>query len=108
MKMYKNVRLSGVEFTKSMIQMDHELKAKTFFEKHEHNQNSLNNQPEEKENSIWKDYGTRKYPFPSPLNPTPIEKINKKPYCNDGFMETPKLWDDLLNIGNEVCRVPLD
>lgn len=35
--MYKNVRLSGVEFTKSMIQMDHELKAKTFFEKHEHN-----------------------------------------------------------------------
>ena len=61
------------------------------------------------ENSLnWERYGTKYYPDPKPLAPKVMTEVRRKTYCEHGFMETPKFWDDLLSIGNQVCRVQPD
>jgi hypothetical protein len=95
-----------------MIQMDHDLKARNCFSQPEEGnvevkQESLNDEPEE-DQLLWDRYGTKAYPDPAPEHPKPISKVRRKCYCEHGFMETPTFWDDMLNIGSQVCKVPLD
>lgn len=90
--------------------MDHQFKAKKAFNQIV-DQYENDNQKEEKvekelfmnrqtAKQIWKDYGTKKYPEPLPELPPPIQKVHPKRYCTHGFMQTPQIWDDLLEIGN--------
>jgi hypothetical protein len=50
-------------------------------------------------------YGTRNYPNPLPLNPPTTKRIVKKRFCEHGFMETPQLWEDLVEIGNKISKI---
>jgi hypothetical protein len=62
---------------------------------------------EESMNYILK-YGTRHYPNPMPANPPIIHKVTKKKYCEHGFMETPQFWEDLIEIGNKISKIPVN
>jgi hypothetical protein len=51
-------------------------------------------------------YGTKSYPEPRPELPPTIRKVVKKKYCENGFMETPQFWEDLLEVGNVISLIP--
>lgn len=108
MQMYKTCKLSGIEFTKSMLQMDHELTNKHLFPEDQSRPHSQPTREAEEDQLVWEGYGTRSYPSPTPLNPKAIRQVKRKAYCEHGFMETPKFWDDLLEIGSKVCKAPVD
>ncbi len=108
MCIYSAARLSGVEFTKSMIQMDPDFANKRRLSQEiaeivDHNEEE---EPMKKaELDLIALYGTNRYPHPE--NPPLAAKVIMKRYCEHGFMETPQFWDDLIEIGNQIGRVPL-
>ena len=55
-------------------------------------------------------YGTEAYPDPAPEFPPAIEKVKLKSYNEDdiGFMETPKFWNDLTEIGLKISEYSPD
>lgn len=60
------------------------------------------------EELMWEWYGTKRYPDSIPLHPKTIPKVKRKCYCDHGFKETPKFWEDMLEIGTQVCKVVND
>lgn len=109
MGIYSNARLSGVEFTKSMIQMDSDFANKQRLSQEiaelEVDPNEAVDPRKQAELDLIALYGTSRYPHPK--NPPIASKVLRKRYCEHGFMETPQFWDDLIEIGNRVGRIPL-
>ena len=106
--MYKHAKLSGIELTKSMLQMDPDMKGRIPGSAFEHTSHKGMIEEIREEELMWERYGTKLYPDIIPLHPKPIPKVKRKSYCEHGFMETPMFWDDLLEIGNQVVKVPND
>lgn len=114
MEIYQQCRLSGVEFTKSMIQMDPEFINKRRIseeidelEQQEKIEECINEQRKsDLQNYILK-YATRHYPHPPPSSPPTVSRIAHKRYCDHGFMETPQFWEDLIEVGSKIARTPV-
>ena len=84
---------------------------KLFSNVSEDSQQSLNDplvEEKGRDELMWENYGTQNYPFPCPINPKTVPKVVKRKYCAHGFMETPQLWDDLLEIGVQICLKPIE
>lgn len=108
MDIYSQCRLSGVEFTKSMIQMDPEFQGKRkISDEVEEFEQERQEEHRISESSYIVRYGTKNYPNPLPAHPPTIKHVSRKKYCDHGFMETPQFWDDLVEVGNRVAKVPL-